>query len=53
MAKKSVTSTTVKKSYGSAKGPGKTPAASGKGMDPCTQSDHAAMTKPGEQKGKY
>jgi hypothetical protein len=50
-AKKSTPTTVAKKSYGaSVKTP---PAASGKGMDPCAEVDHAAMTKPGTQPGKY
>jgi hypothetical protein len=43
----------VKKSYGSGTGPGKTPAASGQGMDKNAQVDHAAMTKPAQQQGRY
>jgi hypothetical protein len=43
----------AKKSYGSGTGPGKTPAASGQGMDKNAQVDHAAMTRPAQQQGRY
>jgi hypothetical protein len=52
-AKKSVPSTAAKKSYGSGTGPGKTPAASGQGMDKNAQSDHDRMTTPAQQQGRY
>jgi hypothetical protein len=52
-AKKSVPSTGAKKSYGPGKGPGKTPTASGAGMDKCAKSDHDKMTTPQEQEGPY
>lgn len=53
-AKKSVPSTGTKKSYDSSSYTGgNEPQASGKGMDKDSQRDHALMTNPGEQKGKY
>jgi hypothetical protein len=43
----------AKKSYGSGTGPGKTPAASGQGMNKNSASDHARMTTPAQQQGRY
>jgi hypothetical protein len=42
----------AKKSYGSGTGPGKTPAASGQGMNKNSAADHAAMTRPAQQPGR-
>jgi hypothetical protein len=52
-AKKSIATTVAKKSYGKGTGSGPTPTAKGAGMDKSAKSDHAEMTKPAAQKGRY
>jgi hypothetical protein len=50
-AVKSVKTTVAQKSYGKGHGKGEVPAASGKGMNPSAQRDHAKMTVPQQQLG--
>jgi hypothetical protein len=50
-AVKSVKTTVAQKSYGKGHGSGSVPAASGKGMNPSAQRDHAKMTIAPQQLG--